>query len=64
VPLYQFVCSECCRVSERLMPFSETDKTQFCEKCGGQLSLTPGAPAWFRSGLYGKQNGKPTEPDR
>jgi putative FmdB family regulatory protein len=56
MPMFQFRCTECHATTERLMTFAESQRPQWCT-CGGQLEVTPGCPAWFRSGKYGKAGG-------
>jgi putative FmdB family regulatory protein len=57
MPLYSWTCHECGRREEKLQTWAEAQEAQWCPSCGGQMDLTPGAPAWFRPGKFGKGGG-------
>lgn len=36
MPMYEFVCQECSRPFETLVPMAQADKQQVCPACGSQ----------------------------
>lgn len=64
MPIIELHCKGCTRRAERLLTLREAQLVQWCDSCGDQMEVSVSAPAWFRSGKYGKQGGQPTEPDR
>jgi putative FmdB family regulatory protein len=63
MPLYEYVCKQCKRHTEKIQKFSDSEITQ-CPNCGGVLERVISAPAiafkgggWYADG-YG--NAKPS----
>jgi len=63
MPLYEYVCKQCGRHTEKIQKFSDPEITD-CPHCGGTLERVPSAPAvsfkgggWYADG-YG--NAKPS----
>ena len=65
VPLYEYQCKSCHRLTERIQKFSDPPLTQ-CPHCGGELEQLISAPAvqfkgagWYVTD-YAKKSGAPT----
>ena len=63
MPLYEYKCTQCDRLTEKIQKFSDTEITE-CPHCGGPLERVLSAPAisfkgggWFKDG-YG--NARPS----
>ena len=64
MPLYEYQCRDCGRLSEVIQKFSDDPLTD-CSECGGSLDKVPSAPAfhlkgsgWYKTDYAPKDGGK------
>jgi len=67
MPLYEYVCTQCGKHTEKIQKFSDTEIT-VCPHCGGKLERVISAPAvqfkgggWFADGYGSKKSGSASE---